>query len=73
MGEQGRSYVAYMVRFWREQSGRQLVWRASLEDPHTGERKGFANVESLLAFLREQTNTRADRFTAIWGEKDDNG
>jgi hypothetical protein len=29
------------------------VWRASLEDPNSGERRGFADLSSLLAFLTE--------------------
>jgi Rps23 Pro-64 3,4-dihydroxylase Tpa1-like proline 4-hydroxylase len=53
MGRQGHSYLAYMVRFWKVQSGGPLVWRVSLEDPHTGERKSFASLESLLAFFKE--------------------
>jgi hypothetical protein len=30
-------------------------WQASLEDSHTGERIGFANVEHLFAYLMELT------------------
>lgn len=45
-------YIAYMLRLWREGEG---VWRGTVENPHTGERRAFANVESLLAFLRQQT------------------
>jgi hypothetical protein len=29
------------------------VWRASLENPHTGERLVFGDVEGLFAFLSE--------------------
>jgi hypothetical protein len=36
-------------------SGEQLVWRASLEDPRTGERHGFASLEQLVAHLTQQT------------------
>jgi len=39
-----------------EQSG-QADWRASLEDPHTGERLGFSNVEALMVYLRELTGS----------------
>jgi len=38
------------------------MWRASLEDPHSGERRGFADLESLFAFLKEQTGGGSD-----WG------
>ncbi len=46
-------YHAYLLRFWSE--GRpESNWRFSLEDPHTGKRIGFADLERLLAFLSEQ-------------------
>jgi hypothetical protein len=35
---------------WQE--GKDTNWRASLENPHTGERRGFSNLESLFAFLQ---------------------
>jgi hypothetical protein len=46
-------YLSFLLRLWRE-SGEEAVWRASLEDPHTGERMGFASLEALVAFLRQQ-------------------
>ena len=36
-------------------SAGQLVWRASLEAPRTGERRGFAGLEQLVAFFEAQT------------------
>jgi hypothetical protein len=48
-------YLAYMLRLWQVGSGEELTWRASLENPHTGERRGFANLEALVAFLEEYT------------------
>ena len=48
------SYVAYMLRLWQAGSLEGMpVWRASLENPHTGERLVFGNVEGLFAFLSE--------------------
>jgi hypothetical protein len=52
------SYLAYLLRIWQVKDPGQLVWRASLEDPHTGERQGFASLEALIAFLREQVRDR---------------
>ena len=62
-------YYSYLLRLWRESSagdtGPELpessepgewVWRASLESPQAGERQGFANLEDLFAFLRQQTS-----------------
>ncbi len=53
-----RQYYAYLLRLWRVETGARPVWHASLEDPHTGERKGFANLNSLFDFLIEQMGTR---------------
>ena len=53
-----RDYLSYLLRLWRV--GKQkAVWRASLESPHTGERIGFASLDALFAFLRQQTDDEA--------------
>lgn len=46
-----KHYVAFLIRLWREEPG---VWRGMLENPQTGERHHFQNVNQLLAFLRNQ-------------------
>lgn len=47
-----RDYQAYLLRLWREkEDGR---WRASLENPHTGERAAFAALPELFSFLEEK-------------------
>ncbi len=56
MTDDKRDYHAYLLRLWRVNTGRATLWRASLEDSRTGERKGFADLRGLLAFLEEQTN-----------------
>lgn len=53
-GERARqeTYMAYMLRMW--QVGRRdgkAIWRASLENPHTGERLPFGDAKDLFAFL----------------------
>ncbi len=58
MTTQEPRYLAFMLRLWQVRDNDEFAWRASLEDPHTGERRGFASLEMLVAFLREQT--RAD-------------
>ena len=45
-------YLAYLIRLWQETPG--APWRASTQDVTTDERRGFANLESLFAFLMEQ-------------------
>jgi hypothetical protein len=48
------AYIAYMLRLWQAGSRDGMpVWRASLENPHTGERLAFGDVEGLFAFLSE--------------------
>jgi hypothetical protein len=44
-----QNYQAYLLRVWRESAAEP--WRATLEDPHTGERLGFGGVDGLLAYL----------------------
>lgn len=55
------TYLAYMLRLWwaGSHSG-QPVWRASLENPHTGELLTFGDMKALFAFLAERTNSLAE-------------
>jgi hypothetical protein len=57
---EARDYVAYLLRLWREKGGESTRWRASLQDPRSGERVGFANPEELFEFLLRQTGAPAD-------------
>jgi hypothetical protein len=50
-------YKSYLLRFWQEQRQNArlpTIWRFSLEDPHTGQRQGFANLEALFNFLKDK-------------------
>lgn len=53
-------YQAYLLRLWRETA--DLSYRATLENPHTGKRHGFANLAQLIAFLQELDDTLTDKF-----------
>lgn len=57
--EQG-GYYSYLLRLWRVKSQGQSLWRASLEDALTGERRGFASLDDLFACLRRQTDDEVD-------------
>ena len=50
-------YRAYLLTLWEER-GRDpdapVVWRFSLENPRTGERRGFADLEALVAALQRE-------------------
>jgi hypothetical protein len=57
-------YRVYLLRFWEE--GRRDPklpgpWRFSLEDPRTGQRRGFADLEALVDLLRQEIEYDADR------------
>ena len=67
MGEARRGYLSYLLRLWQAHADGELVWRASLESPHTGERLSFADAESLFAFLDAQTREVAPQGTVSPG------
>lgn len=48
-----KEYRAYLVRMWPVCSSGQTIWRASVEDAHSGERRAFADLAHLFAFLQE--------------------
>ena len=52
-----RGYISYLLRLWRTESREKSLWHASLESASTGERRGFAGLEDLVAFLQEQTDS----------------
>jgi hypothetical protein len=49
------NYLAYLVRLWQVETETGPVWRAVLEDPHSAEQQGFADLSGLVAFLVEKT------------------
>jgi hypothetical protein len=48
-------YVSFILRMWHAKNGEEQTWRASLEDPRTGERVGFGSLDALFDHLRGQT------------------
>jgi hypothetical protein len=50
-----KTYFSYLLRMWQTRRGNELVWMASLDDPHTGKRHSFTTLERLFAFLLKQT------------------
>ena len=61
MSEEPHDYYSFLLRLWQTSSGGNVVWRASLESAQTGERRGFADLASLVAFLEEQTGGDASQ------------
>ena len=60
MNERTPSYRSYLLRMWREERGKEVVWRASLESAQTGERWSFATVDGLVEFIYERITEPAD-------------
>lgn len=58
MSADSQTYQSYLLRLWRVDEDGHQVWRASLEDPRTGERRGFASLELLMEFLLFQIKAR---------------
>jgi hypothetical protein len=51
-------YGAYVLRIWEVRShpaDAEPIWRYSLEPVHSRERRGFPDLESLMAYLRMLT------------------
>lgn len=50
------TYYSYLLRLWLEDEGSKPAWRASLDDPRSGERLGFPSLQALFAFLEKQVS-----------------
>jgi hypothetical protein len=55
MSDDRPRYLSYLLRLWQVKSRRGWNWRASLESPITGKRRGFQNIDGLMDFIQEQT------------------
>jgi hypothetical protein len=49
-------YLSYLLRMWQTRDGGKTSWYASLEQPGTDERQGFATLDELFQFLRKQAS-----------------
>jgi hypothetical protein len=56
MDPKRRGYVAYMLRLWRVHDGQKTIWHASLQDVRGGPRLGFADLDQVVAYLRQELN-----------------
>ena len=63
MSEGQPRHLSYLLRLWQIESQGRLVWRASLQEARSGERRGFPDLEALIAYLREETAARTDQGT----------
>lgn len=44
-------YYSFLLRLWQVKENGGQEWRATLENVESGEKRGFTNVEDLLAYL----------------------
>jgi hypothetical protein len=50
-------YKSFLLTIWEERSKdprTETSWRFSLEDPHSGKRRGFSSLQALVEALREE-------------------
>jgi hypothetical protein len=60
MNDPRRKYVAYLLRLWQVRDKGQVAWRASTENVHTGEQRGFAGLADLFTFFEGEVG-QADK------------
>lgn len=53
-------YKAFMLRLWRVKTKEKNEWRASLENPNTGNRYLFSDLESLFSYLSDVASDREE-------------
>jgi hypothetical protein len=49
-------YHSYLLRLWQEGSGSQSHWRFVVVNLIEGQQRGFASMERMVAFLKEQVD-----------------
>jgi len=54
-------YRSFLLRLWLEPN-EPPVWRAMLENPTTGERHGFTDLEAMFVFLRSETHVLSGQY-----------
>jgi hypothetical protein len=62
--QEQRRYTSYLLRLWQVRSEDGIVWRASIESAHTGERIGFASLADLFAFFGERDRVELAKLAA---------
>lgn len=49
------NYFSYLLRVWQVETDGKHIWHASLEEPLSRKRRGFASLKELFDFLKAQT------------------
>lgn len=63
-------YQSYLLRLWR--AGEEKAWRVMLEHISTRDRHGFADLEGLCVFLREQMKDKVQVPNVLVEDKERN-
>jgi hypothetical protein len=58
MSDEPDAYQTYVLRLWRARCQGKWQWRGSLECPRTAERRWFADLEQLFAFVSERCHSQ---------------
>jgi len=58
MSDEPEGYQTYLLRLWSVQIQGKRQWRASVENPHTGERQLFSSLEQCFAYLQERCGSQ---------------
>jgi len=51
MENQPSKYYSFLLRLWKVNQGGRVVWRATIENPHTKEIIGFETVQDFTEYL----------------------
>ena len=68
-----QKYCSYLLRLWQAGEGDSPAWRITLEDVHTRERRGFADLASLTAFLEARIDGDDWPGAAVLTQRDKDG
>jgi hypothetical protein len=65
---------AYLIRCWQEGDAAELRWRFSAEEVlHERRRRGFADLSSLLEYLRAELGSAGEEGASLADEGEPNG
>jgi hypothetical protein len=56
-------YMAFLLRAWQEESnpsGKQSIWRFSLQDTENRQRVGFDNLGAMVNFLTKKCTSQGN-------------
>jgi hypothetical protein len=53
-------YLSYLLRMWQTSDGEECTWCASLQQPGTEKRQGFASLDDLFDFLRAKAASQPE-------------